>query len=216
MKWFYIFFFIPLMSHAQIKLLWNEKTFTVQPDKITGLKTSNLLLLTSGNYNKYTSKKRYRSYTKGILLSVKEITSSSEMIFLHVQLLTAYTDTISKELYTIQNYSEEAKKQNIYLLRSLKPITKDTLLSFPLTEMREIQVKTNANTGGGFGILGLLLMGTALSGAGVVETIKEGFVGVYILGLGAGILGVASLMFKEVQSETNFKIGRNHWEIKKE
>ncbi|MDJ1485342.1 hypothetical protein QNI16_32925 [Cytophagaceae bacterium YF14B1] len=202
-------FLFPLLTTAQITLTKKNKIQKVDAAHILEVKTTHTLLLSWYDYNSHIRKKKYVGYDKYLVSSVNSFELKNDSLYMNVQLLDSYQDTLTGQKYTVS----EASKYKLYATRSIKAIRKDTSFHFALSDITEMQVQTKQPAGGGFSIAGLYLFSALSAGGAIISAINGSEVTYVMLGMAVVCYGAARYVQHRVQWWDDFKIHKKKWRI---
>ena len=195
---------------CQLALTKKEKTISLDTNRIWGIKTNSVLLLSVFDYKYDNKRKKYNTYSKFRLDSITKMIKLDDTLKVSAVIIKHFRDTLTDEIYS---NAEIEKQWNNGNYRS-KHISKDTTFCFNLTDIRELNVQTRQYRHvDAMGIFGMFLMGTGVTIFSAVTVLEGNPNGYYGLALGAGMLGLTKHWVNQAKWLEDFKIGNRDWKI---
>ncbi|MBA3675518.1 MAG: hypothetical protein H0W75_11300 [Chitinophagaceae bacterium] len=195
---------------SQFTITKKDKTISLDTNRVWGIQTNSVLLLSIFDYKYYNKKQKYKSYSKFKLDTIKAMTKIGDTLKFGVTVVQYYRDTVTGNIYSNPQIEKEWNKGN----NRSKPVLKDTTFYFAISDIRQLQVQTRQyRHGDAMGIFGMFVMGTGVTIFSIVTVLKGNPNGYYGLGLGAGMLGLTRHWIKKAKWLEDFKIGNRGWTI---
>jgi len=196
---------------SQLVLEKNSKIISLDTNRIWGIQTNSVLLLSIFDYKFYAKKEKYKDKTLYRVDTVKSIKKIGDTLEFAVRIVQYYRDTVSGEIYSNTQVENEWSRGNFKIERILK----DTIFSFSISDIKELNVQTKAyRHTDPMAIVGMFVIGTGVTIYSIVTVLEGNENGYYGLALGAGMLGVTIHWLKKGSWLQEFDIKKNKWTIK--
>ena len=196
---------------SQLVLTKNNKIISLDTNRIWGIQTNSILLLSIFDYIFYAKKEKYKDKTLYRLDTVESIKKIGDTLEFAVRIVQHYRDTVSGEIYSNTQVENEWSRGNFKIQRILK----DTIFSFSISDIKELNVQTKAYQHmDPMAIVGMFVMGTIITTIGIVTVLEGDENGYFGLALGAGMLGVTIHWVKKASWLQEFDIKNNKWTIR--
>lgn len=195
---------------SQLGLVKNNKIISLDTNRIWGIQTNSVLLLSIFDYKFYAKKEKYNDKTLYRLDTVKSIKKIRDTLEFAVSIVQHYRDTVSGEIYSNIQIEKEWNMGNFKSQRVLK----DTIFRFAISDIKQLKVQTRAyRHTDAMGVVGMIVIGTGVTIYSIVTVLEGNENGYYGLALGAGMLGLAAHWLKKGSWLQEFDIKKNKWTI---
>jgi len=133
---------------SQLVLTKNNKIISLDTNRIWGIQTNSILLLSIFDYIFYAKKEKYKDKTLYRLDTVKSIKKIADTLEFAVRIVQHYRDTVSGEIYSNTQVENEWSRGNFKIQRILK----DTIFSFSISDIKELNVQTYGSDGNSWNV----------------------------------------------------------------
>lgn len=196
---------------SQLIITKKNKRVSLDTNRIWGVNTNSVLLLSIYDFKYYSKRDKYKGYQLFRLDTVKNLKKNKDTLEFAARIIKYYRDTISNEIISNTQTDKEWRKGKF----SSKPVFLDTTFHFAFSNIQQLKIQTrNYRHRDGLGIFGMFVMGTGVTLFSVVTVLQGNENGFYGLALGAGMLGLTKHWINQSRWLKEFKTTKNGWTIR--
>lgn len=202
--------FLCIPGYSQVKVTKGRKIVTIEATRILQIETKFDIISAPGSGRP--NDKGNEAKAKYNVDVIRDIDARHDSIVILARRTTHYKDSVTGKIYSNKEMENEYDKGNMFF--SVYRVTNDTTFHFEKSDVIRVRIRIKDNAkGGGFGTVGLALMGTALTITGTISAVDGEAGGFALIGAGVLALGTAKYLVEKSRWFKDLYIGSDQWMI---